>query len=40
VAQRLLDKGYLAENILVLWKGYFHWLELGYPVVADAAVQQ
>ncbi len=29
----MVDLGADIQNILVLWKGYFHWLELGYPVV-------
>jgi len=33
VAQRLVDKGYDVQNIRVLWKGIFRWIELGYPVV-------
>jgi hypothetical protein len=33
VALRLVEKGYDIQNIRVLWKGYFHWQELGYPVV-------
>ncbi len=28
----MVDKGFDIRNIRVLWKGYFHWLELGYPV--------
>jgi rhodanese-related sulfurtransferase len=27
-----LKTGVAAENIKVLWKGYWRWLELGYPV--------
>jgi len=35
MALRMVEKGFRMENIRVLWKGYFRWLELGYPVVAD-----
>jgi rhodanese-related sulfurtransferase len=35
LAQRLIDKGYKVENIKVLWKGIFRWLELGYPVTTQ-----
>jgi hypothetical protein len=28
-----LDAGFDPENILVLWKGYYRWQELGYPIV-------
>jgi rhodanese-related sulfurtransferase len=31
-AFELLSSHYPASNIKVLWKGYFHWQELGYPV--------
>lgn len=33
MAWELLDDGYGLENIRVLWKGYYHWLQLGYPIV-------
>jgi rhodanese-related sulfurtransferase len=35
MAKRLIDKGYKIENIKVLWKGYFRWQELGYPVTTQ-----
>jgi hypothetical protein len=28
----MLNAGFDPENILVLWKGYFRWQELGYPI--------
>lgn len=35
LAQKLIDKGYNTANIRVLWKGYFKWLQLGYPVTTE-----
>jgi rhodanese-related sulfurtransferase len=35
MARRLVDSGFDIRNIRVLWKGYFRWLELGYPVVTE-----
>ena len=35
MARRLVDRGYDISNIRVLWKGYFRWLELGYPIVTE-----
>jgi hypothetical protein len=35
MAQRMVDKGYDIKNIKILWKGYFHWLELGYSMVTE-----
>ena len=29
-----MDAGFDPENILILWKGYDEWQELGYPVVS------
>ena len=31
----LIEAGYKIENIKVIWKGYFRWLELGYPVTTE-----
>jgi len=31
----MVEKGYDIKNIKVLWKGYFHWMELGYPVITE-----
>ena len=28
-----LDIGYSADNIALLWKGYFNWQDLGYEIV-------
>jgi rhodanese-related sulfurtransferase len=35
LAQKLIDKGYNIANIRVLWKGYFKWLQLGYPIETE-----
>jgi len=34
VAEKLLElnAGFDPNNIKVLWKGYYRWLELGYPI--------
>jgi hypothetical protein len=28
-----MNAGFDPENILVLWKGYFKWQELGYTII-------
>jgi hypothetical protein len=28
-----MNAGFDAEKVLILWKGYFRWQELGYSVV-------
>ena len=33
-----LDSSYSADNIAVLWKGYFNWQGLGYQVVKSTPV--
>jgi hypothetical protein len=35
MAKRLTQQGDDIANIRVLWKGYFRWQELGYPVVTE-----
>jgi rhodanese-related sulfurtransferase len=35
MAQILIEKGYNVDNIKVLWKGFFRWIELGYPLTAQ-----
>jgi hypothetical protein len=30
---RKLDVKYATADIKILWKGYWRWLELGYPVL-------
>jgi hypothetical protein len=27
-----LNAGFDPENVLILWKGYYRWQELGYPI--------
>lgn len=36
LASKLIEVGYKAENIRVIWKGYFRWLELGYPITDES----
>ncbi len=31
----MVGMGFDINNIRVLWKGYFHWVELGYPTVTS-----
>ncbi len=31
----MVDNGSDIQNIRVLWKGYFRWVELEYPVVTQ-----
>jgi hypothetical protein len=34
VAEKILGlgEGFDPENVLILWKGYYRWQELGYPI--------